>query len=142
MFDVAKSRNNIDVLLNNKSLKDGGLLDKETMEFLIGLSYDSVEGYIFRLYACTIRDEFEKRGIYCHFKSCENYEMRCEPQNRNAYVTVKKMRKSDRIDRKAERTLSKTDLTCLDDKERLTLDNVRNKCLNRLFAKQSVLARF
>ena len=68
--------------------------------------------------------------------------MRCEPQNRNAYVTVKKMRKSDRIDRKAERTLSKTDLTCLDDKERLTLDNVRNKCLNRLFAKQSVLARF
>ena len=44
MFDVAKSRNNIDVLLNNKSLKDGGLLDKETMEFLIGLSYDSVEG--------------------------------------------------------------------------------------------------
>lgn len=139
MFSLEGMRNSVKIALNNGLIREDMIVDQEMMEFLIGIKFKDVQEHVFRMYAMGVKSEIEKEGIFCSFKGCENYELRCEPKIEAPHIAELRYLKAKRLLKKTTQTLkifqNREENMC----EIMKCNHIMQKNSNRLFALSSVL---
>ena len=142
MFSKEKMKKNLDIVLENNQIKDGMILDKEMMEFIIGIKYEDVPSDIF-IHRCTdVKIELEDRQLFwCNQTNVKPYELRILKNGEEGYKeAMSRYKRYIKGIKRTNHTLSGISTSSMEDKDVIKTKYLRDKMLNRLFASQSVLS--